>query len=178
VRRTVFLGSTNESRFLNDYTGNRRIFIVSTHALDYAHSIDIDQLWAEIIHLYKKGEKWWLDENIPEEASAIEYQQVQNASRMYIENPAMEDDLNDIFDTDAPFSKWRMMTFKEVSRVLGSSLDGVRSNSYAYKAAARTLAAWLQSFPQYYIYDSPKHQKRYKMPPIRTEPAHLRKEEF
>jgi putative DNA primase/helicase len=138
---------------------------VSVDSLNYLHNIDVDQLWAEIISLYDKGEKWWLDEHILEEAQALEYQQVRNASLMYIENQAMEDDLNDIFDITAPFSKWRMMTFKEVTRVIGSD---VRTNSYAYRAAKRTLIAWLQSFPQYYIYDEPKHQMRYKMPPVRT----------
>ena len=165
VRRTVFLGSTNEQRFLSDYTGNRRIFVIAAESLDYAHNIDVDQLWAEIVTLYNKGEKWWLDDNIPEEAQAIEYQQIRNASMLYIENQAMEDDLNDIFDTSAPFSKWRMMTFKDITRVLGSD---VRTNSYAYRAAKRTLIAWLQSFPQYYIYNEPRHQMRYKMPPVRT----------
>jgi hypothetical protein len=59
-RRTVFFASVNEDRYLVDDTGNRRWWTVSVVGIDYAHNIDVQQLWAEVLELWRAGEQHWL----------------------------------------------------------------------------------------------------------------------
>lgn len=47
-RRTVFFGSVNGDVFLRDRTGNRRYWVIPVHKCDYNHTIDTQQLWAQV----------------------------------------------------------------------------------------------------------------------------------
>ena len=64
-RRTAFFGSVNSVRFLADDTSNRRFWPIEVSAVDYRHSIDMQQVWAEALHEVEAGATWWLtpDEN-------------------------------------------------------------------------------------------------------------------
>ena len=62
MRRTVFCGSVNESKFLIDKTGNVRFWVIPAININYKHNIDMQQLWAEVYAIYKSGENWWLDQ--------------------------------------------------------------------------------------------------------------------
>lgn len=68
-RRTVFFASVNPERFLADDTGNVRWWTVPVVGVDYMHSIDVQQLWAEVATLYRAGERWWLEQ---EEEAGLE----------------------------------------------------------------------------------------------------------
>lgn len=59
-RRTIFCATVNSDRFLRDETGNRRWWVIPVEEIDYNHKINIDLLWAEIVHLHSLGEKWHL----------------------------------------------------------------------------------------------------------------------
>lgn len=59
-RRTVFGGSVNEEQFLNDSTGNRRYFTIPVTGFSFNHGIDMQQLWAEALHLWQSGEVFYL----------------------------------------------------------------------------------------------------------------------
>jgi len=69
VRRTVFCASVNESRFLIDETGNRRWWTIPVESVDYQHTFDMQQVWAEALAAYRQGLHWHLS---PEEAAALE----------------------------------------------------------------------------------------------------------
>ena len=58
-RRTSFFASVNESKFLNDDTGNRRFLPLKVLLTDPAHGVDLNQLWAEVWQLYLNGAEWW-----------------------------------------------------------------------------------------------------------------------
>ena len=62
-RQTVFVGSTNEKEYLRDPTGNRRFWPVACGGdVDVARlEADRNQLWAEAVALYKRGQAWWVD---------------------------------------------------------------------------------------------------------------------
>jgi putative DNA primase/helicase len=57
-RRTVFGGTVNEEWYLNDPTGNRRFWSVEVEGFDLQHTIDMQQLWAEVKGLWVAGEIW------------------------------------------------------------------------------------------------------------------------
>lgn len=62
-RRTVFFASVNEDRYLVDDTGNRRWWTIPVTSVNYDHDIDLQQVWAELAHLYRNGAQWWLTQD-------------------------------------------------------------------------------------------------------------------
>lgn len=62
-RRTVFFASVNPESFLHDETGNRRYWTIAVEKLDYDHTIDMQQVWAQILVAYRKGESWYLTDD-------------------------------------------------------------------------------------------------------------------
>ena len=72
-RRCVFVATTNELEFI-DTTGNRRFWPVQMRAEADVKAIerDRDQLWAEAVHWYGSGYKWWLPPKLEAIAAAIQ----------------------------------------------------------------------------------------------------------
>jgi putative DNA primase/helicase len=60
ARRTVFFASVNPKQFLHDTTGNRRYWVIEAKNIDHSHSIDMQQLWAEVHQLWLAGESIYL----------------------------------------------------------------------------------------------------------------------
>ena len=76
-RRTVFYATVNQGDFLVDLTGNTRWWTIPVVAVDYDHSIDMQQLFAQLAVEFEAGEEWWLDE---EEETMLEYQNARHVS--------------------------------------------------------------------------------------------------
>lgn len=77
-RHCVLVGTTNESEFLADSTGNRRFWIVPVNKrIDFEWLEEHrDQLWAEWVHLYNQGEVWHLTSDQQQQSNELntEYQ--------------------------------------------------------------------------------------------------------
>ena len=77
-RQCVFIGSTNESQFLRDTTGNRRFWVVdtpNTPAKDFWEELTpetVSLIWAEAVHFYKKGEPLYLSAKMERVARDIQ----------------------------------------------------------------------------------------------------------
>ena len=78
-RQCIFIGTTNESQFLRDTTGNRRFWVVDTpneptkDMWEELTDATVQQIWAEAVEIYRKGEKLYLPKKL--EAKAREVQQ-------------------------------------------------------------------------------------------------------
>lgn len=67
-RQCVFAGTTNDNQYLSDPTGARRFWPVEVGSIDIdGIRKDREQLFAEALHRYKKGELWWREDGIPGE---------------------------------------------------------------------------------------------------------------
>lgn len=74
-RRVVFIGSTNEQDYLRDPTGARRFWPVHCRSVDLEKlKANRDQLWAEAVHLYAAGERWWIDKGTDLDKAAMDIQ--------------------------------------------------------------------------------------------------------
>jgi predicted P-loop ATPase len=83
-----FVGTINpEIGFLDDPTGHRRFLPIELEAIErgYETAIDINQLWAEIVHLYLSGESPELSE-VERDALAGVYEshEIENPMQTYI----------------------------------------------------------------------------------------------
>lgn len=61
-RTCCFIGTTNESVYLRDVTGNRRFWPVQVGKVDVVRlRQDAPQLWGEAVHRFRQGARWWID---------------------------------------------------------------------------------------------------------------------
>lgn len=76
ARPSILVGSSNDSEFLTDSTGNRRWWVVKVlKKVDIAKlAQDRDSIWAAAVALYKSGEPWWLSDVEESEAETTRKQ--------------------------------------------------------------------------------------------------------
>lgn len=87
-RKCVFIGTTNRRDFLRDQTGNRRFWAITTNPMNRKYEISdltdnvVGQIWAEVMNLYKQGEKLYLDPALEAEARIIQESHMESDPRV------------------------------------------------------------------------------------------------
>lgn len=167
-RQCIIVGSTNaESGFLRDITGNRRFWPVKIGGESAKKSwqltkTDIEQIWAETLVLYKKGEKLYLEGEdastaITEQAAAMETDEREGLVRRYLDTLLPEDwDDKTLFErrdflSDSDFGGKQKGTVQR-TRVCNMEIwcecfgrDGAAmkaADSYAIAAIMRKIEGW------------------------------------
>lgn len=74
-RQCVFIGTTNDTNFLRDASGNRRFWVVGTPnkpAKDIWTDLNVDQVWAEAKYRYEQHEKLYLPRSLEKVAAEMQ----------------------------------------------------------------------------------------------------------
>ena len=77
-RQCIFIGTTNETQFLRDTTGNRRFWVVDTPnepPKDFWAELTpetVRQVWGEAVELYRKGEDLYLPRELEKVAREVQ----------------------------------------------------------------------------------------------------------
>lgn len=101
LRRTVYLASTNESDYLADRTGtNRRFITIAVKSINYRHSIDMQQFWAQMMHTFEAAwavsnehvHRYWLE--------GEESRLLAEVNETHIVADLLEDQIRELWDFD------------------------------------------------------------------------------
>lgn len=185
-RQCVFFGTTNDTDFLHDSTGNRRFNPIDVHEEKATKSVkndltqdEVDQIWAEAHQLYLQGEPLYFDEEENEmaklrqaEHSAVDERRglVEN----YLNRLFPEDwDKKDLYDRrswlDDPLSeagtirKEFVCTAEIWCECLGKDkTDMTRYNTKEINSLMNTLPDWefVSSTKNFSIYGKQRYYKR------------------
>jgi hypothetical protein len=130
-RTCVLAGTTNNERFLSDGTGNRRYWPVAVaDKLEFGRlSADRDQIWAEAVHRYKKGESFLLSEEalslaVDAQDERYEADPWENTIRQFLakQNPEEFEGLNSNFIAkhclDIPKERQHTGIFTRIGKVM------------------------------------------------------------
>ena len=118
-RRCVFFGTTNDTEFLRDATGNRRFWPVDAGMYDPKLSVwddlpkQVDQIWAEAVMYWKAGEQLYLTGKIEQMALL--------AQADHQESSDWEGQILDYLDTKVP-AFWNKMDIGERRQFLNGNV--------------------------------------------------------
>jgi putative DNA primase/helicase len=113
-RRTVFAATVNEDEFLVDPTGNTRWFCLPCIDINHSHTIDMQQLWAQVYEEMFKGKEapqWWLTDD--------EQIQLEKLNAHHKKRTVIEDLLEGELQFDAPKESWTRLAAGELLKVVG-----------------------------------------------------------
>ena len=109
VKRASFAGTVNRKHFLKDLTGNRRFLCFEAISMNCKHGVQIDQLFAQLKHLYEIGFQYWFNEDEIAELNLMnaEFRDIcveEEALTSYFEKATL-DDTNSVFMTTTQILK-------------------------------------------------------------------------
>lgn len=136
-RQCIFIGTTNESQFLRDTTGNRRFWVVDTPnepTRDLWEDLTpetVRLIWAEAVEIYKKGEKLFLPRSLEKMAREIQ--------EAYEEENPRAGIVADYLDRKLP-SGWEDMDLYTRRTWLESGADGTTE-----RTTVCTLEIWAEA---------------------------------
>lgn len=111
-RRSVFCATVNDANFLVDSTGNSRWWTIPVTSINYAHGIDMQQLFAQLAVDFANGQPWWLNQ-----AEESDLEQHNNMHRVV--SAIRERILNEVDAEPAPGTSLRPMTAIDLLLAIG-----------------------------------------------------------
>ena len=183
-RQCVFFGTTNNLEFLKDPTGNRRFWPVLCGQNNITKNVfedlpkEVDQLWAEAVHLYQQGEQLYLSKETEEKARATQELHSEKDERLgmvleYLDRllPENWDEL-DVYERrnwiDNPENQGteirdRVCTAEVWCECLGNEKENMtRYNTRDVNDMLRSLTSWeaVVSTSKFKIYGKQKYYQR------------------
>jgi predicted P-loop ATPase len=140
-RQCVVVGTTNsENGFLRDITGNRRFWPVRVSGDSIKKAWDlknIEQIWAEVLYVYRKGEDLFLKGNeaqiaISQQADAMETDDREGLVREYLEKLIPEN--------------WNAMDLYERRNFLGGGEFGTATVGMVKRNIVCPMEIWCECF--------------------------------
>ncbi len=142
-RQCIIVGSTNaENGFLRDITGNRRFWPVHVYGNTAKHSWqltkeDVEQIWAETIVIYHKGETLFLEgedskQAMQEQDIAMETDEREGLVRRYLSTPLPDN--------------WDEMGIYDRRNYLNGDDFGAKPNGTAVREYVCNLEIWTECF--------------------------------
>lgn len=128
-RHTCFIGTVNEAQFLKDTSGNRRWWVLEVNHINYEHTLDMQQVWAEFKVLLEKGEQYHL--------SKSEYELLMNQNEEYVPSSSIEEAIRINFKWDQNYQYVRL-TALQVLEKCGFEIKNTNKNHLS-KEANRVL---------------------------------------
>lgn len=117
ARRTVFFASVNPDKFLKDSTGNRRYWTIACESIDYNHTFDMQQVWAQILDLYNSGYGYYL--------AAEELEALNNNNEDFNEVDPIDELMQSRLDWTSPVGTWRWTTVTDLLIDIGKTHPSV-----------------------------------------------------
>lgn len=131
-RQCVFFGSTNSEEYFKDFSGNRRYWPVRCGRILLEElGRDRDQLWAEAIHLYRQGHKWYLEGDLLHQAEEQQQERLdsdpwQTIIRQWAASPTQRQAVGDDHPVE-PFTSTanNVSTVEVLIHAIGKPLDRI-----------------------------------------------------
>ena len=142
-RQCVFIGTTNADTYLRDITGNRRFWPVKVPGGTDRGSWEltreeVEMIWAEALHYYKKGETL----HLPKELEPIAVQEQKEA----MEQDEREGTIRDYLEMLLP-ENWESMTlFERRNFINGSEFEGSRKVGVKKRNRVCNMEIWCECF--------------------------------
>lgn len=142
-RQCVFIGTTNADTYLRDITGNRRFWPVKVPGGTDRSSWEltreeVEMIWAEALHYYKKGEAL----HLPKELEPIAVQEQKEA----MEQDEREGTIRDYLEMLLP-ENWESMTLYERRNFInGSEFEGSRKVGVKKRNRVCNMEIWCECF--------------------------------
>lgn len=88
VRRTAYIATVNEQRYLIDETGNRRWWTIPVRKIHLNHGLNMQQVWAEVYNLWQQGTISYLNKELQEEVNEAnqEFEKIDPLYEILLEN--------------------------------------------------------------------------------------------
>jgi predicted P-loop ATPase len=141
-RSCVIVGTTNsDGGFLRDITGNRRFWPVrvSGHGKNRPWELtEVDQIWAEALDCYSRGEELFLKDSVAAEAYAMQREAMETDDREGIVEEYLERLLPENWDG--------MDLFERRNYLNGSEFGGVKAEGSVKRERVCAMEIWCECF--------------------------------
>lgn len=142
-RQCVLFGTTNTHDFLKDSTGNRRFLPIdvdpskskTAKIFETFNDSQVDQIWAEAVDLYKKGEKIYLDDSKFSEL-------VEEAQNNHLELSPLQGTVDSFLDILLP-ENWRDLDIYERRNFLSNHSNLTGKNQ---RQKVCIMEIWVEAF--------------------------------